>query len=102
MAKNYYETLGVTKNASEDEIKKSYRKLALKYHPDRAPEDKKKEYEAKFKEVSEAYGVLSDKNKRAQYDQFGQTFDGGGRSGNWGFSEESFQDAFGGQDAFAD
>lgn len=100
MAKDYYEILGVPKDSSAEEIKKAYRKLALKYHPDRAPEDKKKEYEEKFKEISHAYSVLSDKDKKTQYDKFGQTFDGGR-----GFSQQdfgSFYDAFGGRDAFED
>ena len=68
MAKDYYETLGVSKNASVEEIKKSYKQLAKKYHPDL---NKSKDSEAKFKEVSEAYAVLSDEGKRRQYDQFG-------------------------------
>lgn len=69
MAKDYYDALGVTKNASKTEIKKAYRRLAQKYHPDRNPDDPKAE--ATFKEISEAYAVLSDEKKRAQYDQFG-------------------------------
>ncbi len=69
MAKDYYQSLGVSKGASEAEIKKAYRKLAQKYHPDRNPDDAAAE--AKFKEVSEAYAVLSDPQKRQQYDQFG-------------------------------
>jgi len=104
MAKNYYEILGVDKNATEGEIKKEYRKLALKYHPDRAPESKKKEYEEKFKEISQAYRVLSDKEKRVQYDQYGQAFEGGSPFGQ-GFSQQdfrSFHDVFGGQDIFED
>lgn len=69
--RDYYEILGVQKGASVDEIKRSYRNLALKYHPDRVSPDKKKEAEEKFKEISEAYAVLSDPQKRSQYDQFG-------------------------------
>jgi curved DNA-binding protein len=76
MARDYYETLGVKRNASEQEIKLAYRKLARQYHPDRNPGDK--QAEAKFKEVQEAYDVLSDKSKRAQYDRFGTA---GGRGG---------------------
>jgi molecular chaperone DnaJ len=76
MANDYYQLLGVSKGASDDEIKKAYRKLAHKYHPDKSGGD-----EAKFKEINEAYQVLSDKSKRSQYDQFGQTFDQAGRSG---------------------
>ncbi|MFH1958063.1 MAG: molecular chaperone DnaJ [bacterium] len=69
--RDYYEILGVSKNAAVDDLKASYRKLALKYHPDRVPEDKKKEAEEKFKEISEAYAVLSDPEKRVKYDKFG-------------------------------
>ena len=70
MAKSdYYELLGINKNATEDEIKKSYRKLAVKYHPDKNPGNKTAE--DKFKEISEAYEVLSDSEKRSKYDQFG-------------------------------
>jgi molecular chaperone DnaJ len=72
MAKrDYYEILGVNKGASKEEIKKSYKKLALKYHPDRVPEEEKKVAEEKFKEISEAYAVLSDDSKKSAYDQFG-------------------------------
>ena len=69
--RDYYEILGVQKSASLDEIRKSYRELALRYHPDRVPHEQKKEAEEKFKEISEAYAVLSDANKRALYDQYG-------------------------------
>src|SRR3989338_8173895 len=71
MKKDYYEILGVPKNATLEEIKKAYRSLALSHHPDRVPAEKKKEAEEKFKEISEAYGVLSDPQKRAMYDQYG-------------------------------
>ena len=67
--RDYYEVLGVNRNADEDEIKKAYRKLAKQYHPDMNPGDK--DAEAKFKEINEAYEVLSDPQKRARYDQFG-------------------------------
>lgn len=69
--KDYYEVLGLNKNASPEEIKQAYRRLALQFHPDRVVPDKKKEAEEKFKEISEAYAVLSDSEKRAQYDRFG-------------------------------
>lgn len=78
---DYYETLGVSKQASADEIKKSFRKLAMQYHPDRNPNDK--EAETKFKEINEAYEVLKDEQKRAAYDRFGhQAFAGGQGGGN--------------------
>lgn len=83
MAKrDYYEILGVPKNAEETAIKKAYRKLAIKYHPDKNPDDKKSE--EKFKEAAEAYEVLSDQNKRAKYDRFGHSAVDG--SGGGGFS----------------
>jgi len=74
--KNYYDVLGITKSASEEDIKSAFRKLAHKYHPDKKGGDEKK-----FKEVSEAYAVLSDKKKRAEYDTYGRTFAGGGPTG---------------------
>lgn len=100
--RDYYEILGVSKNASDDEIKKAYRKLALKYHPDRNPGDK--EAEAKFKEASEANEVLSDKQKRARYDQFGHAGVGGNASsggnpfggGGYSFNGQNFNFDFGG------
>ena len=103
MAKSdYYEVLGVIKSASAEEIKKAYRKLALKYHPDRNKNDKTAE--AKFKEAGEAYHVLSDKERRTNYDQFGHAaFEGaGGKSGfsNFDFSS-TFSDIFG-SDIFDD
>ncbi len=70
----YYSILEVEKTASQEEIKKAYRKLAMKYHPDRAPKDKKKEFEEKFKKINEAYSVLSDEQKRREYDMFWKTW----------------------------
>ncbi len=100
--RDYYEVLGVDRNASEEDIKKAYRKLAKKYHPDVNPGDK--EAEKKFKEASEAYAVLSDSEKRRQYDQFGHSaFDGTGGFGGAGgfdFSGTDFGDIFG--DLFGD
>jgi molecular chaperone DnaJ len=71
--RDYYEILGVKKNATHEELKKAYRELALRYHPDRVPAEKKKEAENTFKEISEAYAVLSDPQKRALYDQYGHS-----------------------------
>ena len=82
--RDYYEVLGIDRNASEDEIKAAYRKLAIKYHPDRNPGNK--EAEEKFKEAAEAYEVLHDADKRRQYDQFGFNAPGGGFGGGGGGS----------------
>jgi molecular chaperone DnaJ len=71
--RDYYEILGIKKNVTLDEIKKAYRELALRYHPDRVPSEQKKEAEEKFKEISEAYAILSDSQKRALYDQYGHS-----------------------------
>lgn len=98
MAKDYYEILGVARGATPDEIKKAFHKLAHKYHPDKGGDEKK------FKEVSEAYQILSDPKKRAQYDQFGQAFPGGGPQGPgpgfdfqwaWGQPKGDFEFEFG-------
>lgn len=92
--RDYYEVLGVSKDADEATIKKAYRKLAKKYHPDTNPGDK--EAEAKFKEASEAYAVLSDSEKRRQYDQFGHAaFENGGGGGASGFDFGDMGDIFG-------
>jgi len=91
--RDYYEVLGVNKNATDAELKKAYRQLAKKYHPDTNPGDK--EAEAKFKEASEAYAVLSDAEKRRQYDQFGHAaFEGGAGGGAGGF-DFNMDDIFG-------
>lgn len=95
MAKrDYYEILGVSKSASVAEIKKAYRKIALKYHPDKNPDNK--EAEEKFKEAAEAYEVLSDENKRSRYDQFGHAGVGGsaGHGGGFGGGGMSMEDIF--------
>lgn len=98
MAKDYYSILGVEKNTSPEELKKAYRKLALQYHPDRGGDQEK------FKEVNEAYQILSDPQKKAQYDQFGTTGDnfggfggfGGGNSQGQYYGAGNFEDMFGG------
>ncbi|KAL0966099.1 hypothetical protein UPYG_G00290920 [Umbra pygmaea] len=112
----YYQILGVQRNASQEDIKKAYRKLALKWHPDKNPENKE-EAEKRFKELSEAYEVLSDANKRNIYDRYGKeglTTNNGGGGGHFhngdhfhgGFTfrnpEDVFREFFGGRDPFAD
>ena len=81
--RDYYEVLGVQKNANADEIKKAYRKAAIQYHPDKNPGDK--QAEEKFKEAAEAYDVLSNPDKRARYDQFGHAGMSGAAGGGGGF-----------------
>lgn len=97
--RDYYEVLGVSRDVSEQELKKAYRRVAMKHHPDRNPDDK--ESENKFKEASEAYEILSDPNKRAAYDQFGHAgVEGGGGMGGAGGGFGNFSDIFG--DVFGD
>src|SRR3989344_1936807 len=88
--KKYYERLGIDKKASKEEIKKAFHKLAHKYHPDKGGTDTEK-----FKEVSEAYSILSDDKKRAEYDSYGRVFGAGGGAGPGAdFDFSQFQDAF--------
>lgn len=103
--RDYYEILGVPKNASKDDLKKAYRKLAMQYHPDRNPGDK--ESEEKFKEAAEAYEVLNNDDKRAKYDRFGHDGVRGSQYGSQGFSDindifSHFSDIFGGSSIFDD
>jgi len=107
--KDLYEILGVDKNVSKDELKRSYRKIAMKYHPDRNPDNK--EAEQNFKEAAEAYAVLSDENKRAKYDQFGHAGVGMGDTPGQGFGDfefsmedifSQFGNIFGGRHPFED
>ena len=107
--KDLYEILGINKSSSKDEIKRSYRKIAMKYHPDRNPDNK--EAEQKFKEAAEAYAVLNDENKRAKYDQFGHAGVGMGDMGGQGFDSmhfsmedifSQFGNIFGGRHPFED
>jgi molecular chaperone DnaJ len=103
MKKDYYEILGLAKSASEGEIKKAYRKMAIKYHPDKNPGNS--EAEEKFKEAAEAYEILSNADKKARYDQYGHAaFEGGAGAGGGGFGGgmnmddifSQFGDIFGG------
>ena len=105
--RDYYEVLGLNKGASEDQIKKAFRKMAMKYHPDKNPGDK--DAEAKFKEINEAYSVLSDPEKKKMYDQFGHAgvdqgagFGGGFSGGFGGFDDifDMFGGMFGGRSGF--
>eukprot|EP00471_Norrisiella_sphaerica_P002202 CAMPEP_0184488038 /NCGR_PEP_ID=MMETSP0113_2-20130426/10490_1 /TAXON_ID=91329 /ORGANISM="Norrisiella sphaerica, Strain BC52" /LENGTH=110 /DNA_ID=CAMNT_0026870503 /DNA_START=66 /DNA_END=394 /DNA_ORIENTATION=+ len=95
---DYYKVLGLEKDCTDRDIKKAYRKLAIKYHPDKNPDDPEGA-EAKFKKIGEAYGVLSDEKKRKQYDTFGKAGMGGGAGMggfNMGNAEEIFSKFFGG------
>jgi DnaJ family protein B protein 6 len=96
--KDYYEILGVNKDASEQEIKKAYRKLAIRWHPDKNPNNKE-EAEERFKEISEAYSVLSDPKKRQEYDYGGANFDFG--DFDFGDAHDIFKNFFGGKDPFS-
>lgn len=89
MSKDYYKILGINRNASKEEIRRVYRELAQKYHPDKKGGDEKR-----FKEINEAYQVLSDDNKRAQYDQFGTTFEGFQGGPAWGWQDFNWENIF--------
>src|SRR5438874_4875769 len=100
--RDYYEVLGVERNATEEDLKKSYRKLARQFHPDTCGDQQKKVAEEKFKEISEAYAILSDQEKRRRYDTFGHTdeaggFEGFGRGGFGDIFNDIFDDFFGGR-----
>ena len=103
---DYYEVLGVARDASPDEIKKAYRKLALKWHPDRHQGAAAEEAEREFKRISEANEVLSDPEKRARYDRFGENWEHGQEftppPGSQRYSREDFEQAFGGGGGFSD
>jgi curved DNA-binding protein len=103
---DYYELLGVARGATQDEIKKAYRKLALKWHPDRHEKAGREEAEKKFKAISEAYEVLSDAEKRQRYDRFGKNWQHGQEftppPGSRSFSREEFERSFGGGGGFSD
>jgi molecular chaperone DnaJ len=90
--KDYYDILGIQKGASKDEVKKAFRKKAAQYHPDKKTGD-----EEKYKEVTEAYAVLGDEKKKAEYDTYGQSFPGGGGGGFGGFNPQDFAGGFNGQ-----
>ena len=102
MNSEYYELLGVQKSASETEIKKAYRKLAIKFHPDKSPEDKKEEYTKKFQEISEAYEVLSDVEKRKKYDMFGKEGANMNEGGPEGNPFDIFKEFFGSEGGMPD
>ena len=109
--RDYYEILGISRQATPEELKKAYRKLAMKYHPDRNPDDSDKKAEIKFKEAKEAYEILNDPQKRAAYDQYGHaavdpSMGGrgpGGFNGGAGFDDifDIFGDIFGGREVRA-
>src|SRR4030066_2090958 len=103
--RDYYEILGVDRNASKDDLKKAYRKLAMQYHPDRNPDDKTAE--EKFKEAAEAYEVLSNDEKKSMYDRYGHDGLRGSGAGSTGFNDindifSHFSDIFGGSSIFDD